>query len=58
MRDDLSEICYDTTRDDVAYLFAYSITALSPDAGDGGEGGEGTTFPLSGNRHLRRAASP
>ncbi|MEV8313533.1 FAD-dependent oxidoreductase [Streptomyces sp. NPDC059900] len=32
MRDDLSEICYDATRDDVEYLFDDSITVISPDA--------------------------
>ncbi len=31
MRDDLSEICYDATRDDVEYVFDDSITAISPD---------------------------
>lgn len=31
MRDDLSEIYWDATRDDVEYLFGDSITALSPD---------------------------
>ncbi|MFC4326303.1 FAD-dependent monooxygenase [Streptomyces andamanensis] len=31
MRDDLSEIYHDATRDDVEYLFGDSITALSPD---------------------------
>lgn len=31
MRDDLSEIYYDTTRDDVEYVFGDSITAISPD---------------------------
>ncbi|WP_225828399.1 FAD-dependent monooxygenase [Streptomyces naphthomycinicus] len=31
MRDDLSEIYYDATRDDVEYLFGDSITAISPD---------------------------
>ncbi|MFI1916765.1 FAD-dependent monooxygenase [Nocardia sp. NPDC020380] len=31
MRDDLSEIYYDATRDDVEYLFADSITDISPD---------------------------
>ena len=31
MRDDLSEIYYDATRDDVEYLFDDSITAISPD---------------------------
>ena len=31
MRDDLSEIFYDATRDDVEYLFGDSITAISPD---------------------------
>jgi 2-polyprenyl-6-methoxyphenol hydroxylase-like FAD-dependent oxidoreductase len=31
MRDDLSEIYYDAGRDDVEYLFADSITAISPD---------------------------
>ncbi|MFE5284556.1 FAD-dependent monooxygenase [Nocardia sp. NPDC056611] len=33
MRDDLSEIYYDATRDDVEYLFGDSITGLSPDGG-------------------------
>ncbi|MEU8397034.1 hypothetical protein AB0C28_17730 [Nonomuraea sp. NPDC048892] len=32
MRDDLSEIYYDATRDDVEYVFDDSITAISPDA--------------------------
>ncbi|MFI0452688.1 FAD-dependent monooxygenase [Actinomadura sp. 6N118] len=31
MRDDLSEIYYDATRDDVEYLFGDSITEISPD---------------------------
>jgi 2-polyprenyl-6-methoxyphenol hydroxylase-like FAD-dependent oxidoreductase len=31
MRDDLSEIYYDAGRDDVEYLFADSITGISPD---------------------------
>ncbi|MEU5239428.1 FAD-dependent monooxygenase [Streptomyces lydicus] len=31
MRDDLSEIYYDATRDDAEYLFGDSITAISPD---------------------------
>lgn len=31
MRDDLSEIYYDATADDVEYLFGDSITAISPD---------------------------
>ncbi|MEV7279927.1 FAD-dependent monooxygenase [Streptomyces sp. NPDC093111] len=31
MRDDLSAIYHDATRDDVAYLFGDSLTALSPD---------------------------
>ncbi|MEV5652448.1 FAD-dependent monooxygenase [Nocardia sp. NPDC052254] len=31
MRDDLSEIYYEATRDDVEYLFGDSITAISPD---------------------------
>src|SRR3954466_7517251 len=31
MRDDLSEIYYDATRDDVEYIFGDSITAISPD---------------------------
>ncbi|MGW1743926.1 FAD-dependent oxidoreductase [Nocardia sp. NPDC001965] len=31
MRDDLSEIYYDATRDDVEYLFGDSITAISPE---------------------------
>ncbi|MEV6964209.1 FAD-dependent monooxygenase [Hamadaea sp. NPDC051192] len=31
MRDDLSEIYYDVTRDDVEYVFGDSITAVSPD---------------------------
>ncbi|MFG3291934.1 FAD-dependent monooxygenase [Streptomyces sp. NPDC048179] len=31
MRDDLSEIYYDTARDDVEYVFGDSITAISPD---------------------------
>lgn len=31
MRDDLSEIYYDATRDDVEYLFGDSITDISPD---------------------------
>ncbi|MEU0603235.1 FAD-dependent oxidoreductase [Streptomyces sp. NPDC006393] len=31
MRDDLSEIYYDATRDDVEYLFGDSITAIEPD---------------------------
>ncbi|MCX4096471.1 FAD-dependent monooxygenase [Nocardia sp. alder85J] len=31
MRDDLSEIYYDSTRADVEYLFGDSITAISPD---------------------------
>jgi 2-polyprenyl-6-methoxyphenol hydroxylase-like FAD-dependent oxidoreductase len=31
MRDDLSEIYYDATRDDVEYVFDDSITAISPD---------------------------
>ncbi|NGN62796.1 FAD-dependent oxidoreductase [Streptomyces sp. A7024] len=31
MRDDLSEIYYDATRDDVEYVFNDSITAISPD---------------------------
>ncbi|MGM9463157.1 FAD-dependent monooxygenase [Streptomyces murinus] len=31
MRDELSEIYYDATRDDVEYLFGDSITAISPD---------------------------
>ncbi|MER6075095.1 FAD-dependent monooxygenase [Streptomyces sp. NPDC001817] len=31
MRDDLSKIYYDATRDDVAYVFGDSITAISPD---------------------------
>ncbi|WP_369241865.1 FAD-dependent monooxygenase [Streptomyces sp. R21] len=31
MRDDLSEIYYDATRDDVGYVFGDSITAISPD---------------------------
>ncbi|MFC8709809.1 FAD-dependent oxidoreductase [Streptomyces sp. NPDC057197] len=33
MRDDLSEIYYAATRDDVEYLFGDSITAVSPDGG-------------------------
>ncbi|MEU7749736.1 FAD-dependent monooxygenase [Nonomuraea sp. NPDC049158] len=31
MRDDLSEIYYDATREDVEYIFGDSITAISPD---------------------------
>ncbi|MEU4083901.1 FAD-dependent monooxygenase [Streptomyces aureus] len=31
MRDDLSEIYYEATRDDVEYLFGDSVTAVSPD---------------------------
>ncbi|MFJ9371651.1 FAD-dependent monooxygenase [Nocardia sp. NPDC101769] len=31
MRDDLSEIYYDSTRNDVEYVFGDSITAISPD---------------------------
>ncbi|WP_433710854.1 FAD-dependent monooxygenase [Nocardia sp. CA-084685] len=31
MRDDLSEIYYDTTREDVEYVFGDSITAISPE---------------------------
>ncbi|MGW2635109.1 FAD-dependent monooxygenase [Streptomyces chattanoogensis] len=31
MRDDLSEIYYDATRDDAEYVFGDSITAISPD---------------------------
>ncbi|WP_345626011.1 FAD-dependent monooxygenase [Rugosimonospora acidiphila] len=31
MRDDLSEIYYDASRDDVEYVFGDSITAISPD---------------------------
>ncbi|MEV5833296.1 FAD-dependent monooxygenase [Nocardia sp. NPDC052112] len=31
MRDDLSEIYYDATREDVEYVFGDSITAISPD---------------------------
>ncbi|MFI7538220.1 hypothetical protein [Streptosporangium sp. NPDC049376] len=31
MRDDLSEIYHDATRDDVEYVFGDSITAISPD---------------------------
>ncbi|RDI68850.1 FAD-dependent monooxygenase [Nocardia pseudobrasiliensis] len=31
MRDDLSEIYYDATRDDVEYVFGDTITAISPD---------------------------
>lgn len=31
MRDDLSEIYYDATRDDVEYVFGDSITAIAPD---------------------------
>ncbi|MGN5635675.1 FAD-dependent monooxygenase [Streptomyces sp. AC154] len=31
MRDELSEIYYDTTRDDVEYVFGDSITEISPD---------------------------
>ncbi|MGH3546888.1 MAG: FAD-dependent monooxygenase [Pseudonocardiaceae bacterium] len=46
MRDDLSEIFYDATRDDVEYVFGDSITSVTPHGDVTFEHGEPRTFDL------------
>ncbi|MGH3830510.1 MAG: FAD-dependent monooxygenase [Pseudonocardiaceae bacterium] len=46
MRNDLSEICYDATRDDVEYVFGDSITSVSEHGDVTFEHGEPRTFDL------------
>ncbi|RJL32756.1 FAD-dependent monooxygenase [Bailinhaonella thermotolerans] len=46
MRDDLSEIYYDTTRDDVEYVFGDSITGIGPDGEVSFENGAPRRFDL------------
>lgn len=45
MRDDLSEIYYGATRDDVEYIFGDSIASISPDSGE-------VTFESGGRRRF------
>ncbi|NUW30631.1 FAD-dependent monooxygenase [Nonomuraea sp. SMC257] len=46
MRDDLSEVLYDATRDDVEYVFDDSITSVGGDGGVTFERGEARRFDL------------
>ncbi|MEV4181707.1 FAD-dependent monooxygenase, partial [Streptosporangium canum] len=55
MRDDLSEIYYDATYDDVEYVFGDSITAISPDGEFLIHIGVGRTAGMYGARHLGHA---